>query len=169
MNSWHLHPQLADDTTPVIELPLCEVRLMDDANHPWLVLVPRVADAVELIDLDPAQRRNSPRDRCASRVLKALFKPHSQHRAPEPGAATHVHVIATTRRHRLACPGGVAANAVRIRRGTIFVSTPAHRARGILRSSSVTRSAPVLPPRSLYRVSQTAASAGRALRHAFIA
>ena len=50
MNTWQLHPQLANDTVPVIELPLCEVRLMDDANHPWLVLVPRVADAVELID-----------------------------------------------------------------------------------------------------------------------
>ena len=56
MNAWQLHPQLADDTTPVIELPLCEVRLMDDANHPWLVLVPRVAGITEIIDLDPAQR-----------------------------------------------------------------------------------------------------------------
>ena len=54
MSAWHLHPQLADDTVPVMELRLCEVRLMDDANHPWLVLVPRVADAVELIDLDAA-------------------------------------------------------------------------------------------------------------------
>ena len=25
MNAWHLHPQLADDSTPVIELALCEV------------------------------------------------------------------------------------------------------------------------------------------------
>ena len=24
MSSWQLHPQLADDTTPVIELPLCD-------------------------------------------------------------------------------------------------------------------------------------------------
>ena len=56
MNAWQLHPQLADDTAPVIELPLCEVRLMDDANHPWLVLVPRVAEMIEIIDLDPARR-----------------------------------------------------------------------------------------------------------------
>src|SRR5688572_8815844 len=33
---WHLHPQLAEDTHPVASWPLCEVRLMDDANHPWL-------------------------------------------------------------------------------------------------------------------------------------
>ena len=69
-----LHPQLADDTAPVIELPLCEVRLMDDANHPWLVLVPRVADMVEIIDLDPAQRTQLAAEiDAASRVLKALF------------------------------------------------------------------------------------------------
>ena len=56
MNPWQLHPQLAEDTVPVIELALSEVRLMDDANHPWLVLVPRIDGAVELIDLDASQR-----------------------------------------------------------------------------------------------------------------
>ena len=57
MNAWQLHPQLADDTAPVIELPLCEVRLMDDANHPWLVLVPRVNGVSEWLELDGGQQR----------------------------------------------------------------------------------------------------------------
>ena len=39
---WHLHPQLADDTHPVASWPLSELRLMDDANHPWLILVPQL-------------------------------------------------------------------------------------------------------------------------------
>ena len=52
---YELHPQLADDTAPVCDLSVCEVRLMDDANHPWLVLVPKLAGAVEIIDLTPAQ------------------------------------------------------------------------------------------------------------------
>jgi diadenosine tetraphosphate (Ap4A) HIT family hydrolase len=92
-----LHPQLADDTAPVIELPLCEVRLMDDANHPWLVLVPRVADAVELIDLDPAQRAQLTSEiDAASRVLKALFQPHKLNIAALGNLVPqlHVHVIA---------------------------------------------------------------------------
>ena len=96
MNTWHLHPQLADDTTPVIELPLCEVRLMDDANHPWLVLVPRVADAVELIDLDAAQRTQLTAEiDQASRALKALFKPHKLNIAALGNLVPqlHVHVI----------------------------------------------------------------------------
>ena len=97
MNAWHLHPQLADDTAPVIELPLCEVRLMDDANHPWLVLVPRVADIVELIELDPAQRAQLTTEiDAACHALKALFKPDRLNVAAlgNLGPQLHVHVIA---------------------------------------------------------------------------
>ena len=36
-----LDPRLAADTRPVASLPLCELRLMDDARYAWLVLVPR--------------------------------------------------------------------------------------------------------------------------------
>ena len=73
---YELHPQLADDTAPVIELALCEVRLMDDANHPWLMLVPKVPDAVELIDLTAAQRTLLTAEiDDAAHVLKALFQP----------------------------------------------------------------------------------------------
>lgn len=50
--AWSLHPQLANDTAPVGDLPLCRVLLTRDANYPWLVLVPRRADIVEIIDLD---------------------------------------------------------------------------------------------------------------------
>ena len=100
MNAWHLHPQLADDTTPVIELPLCEVRLMDDANHPWLVLVPRVADITEIIDLDPAQRTQLTTEvDAACRALKTLFKPDKLNVAALGNLVPqlHVHVIARYR------------------------------------------------------------------------
>jgi diadenosine tetraphosphate (Ap4A) HIT family hydrolase len=49
--AWLLHPQLEADTSPVGDLPLSRVRAIDDAVYPWLVLVPRHADAVELADL----------------------------------------------------------------------------------------------------------------------
>lgn len=97
MNRWHLHPQLAEDTVPVIELALCELRLMDDANHPWLVLVPRIADAVELIDLDATQRTQLTAEiDAASRALKALFKPDKLNIAALGNMVPqlHVHVIA---------------------------------------------------------------------------
>lgn len=36
--------------------PLCQVRLQDDARFPWLILIPRVAGAVEVSDLLSADR-----------------------------------------------------------------------------------------------------------------
>jgi diadenosine tetraphosphate (Ap4A) HIT family hydrolase len=49
---WSLHPQLAQDTVPVGDLPLARVLLANDANYPWLILVPRLPGLVELIDLE---------------------------------------------------------------------------------------------------------------------
>jgi diadenosine tetraphosphate (Ap4A) HIT family hydrolase len=56
LENFALDPQLAADTIAVKELPLSEVRLMRDANFPWLILVPRCAGAVELVDLPAADR-----------------------------------------------------------------------------------------------------------------
>ena len=47
-------PRLLADTVLVAEGPLSQLRLMDDARFPWLVLVPRIAGASEWIDLDGA-------------------------------------------------------------------------------------------------------------------
>jgi diadenosine tetraphosphate (Ap4A) HIT family hydrolase len=49
---WSLDPQLASDTVPLGDLALSRVLLMQDANYPWLILVPRLADIVEITDLD---------------------------------------------------------------------------------------------------------------------
>jgi diadenosine tetraphosphate (Ap4A) HIT family hydrolase len=49
---WSLHPQLAQDTVAVGDLPLARVLLANDANYPWLILVPRLPGLVELIDLE---------------------------------------------------------------------------------------------------------------------
>ena len=55
--AFSLHPRLAADTVPVSGLNLCEVRLMDNAAFPWLILVPRREGASELIDLDAGDRQ----------------------------------------------------------------------------------------------------------------
>jgi len=41
---------------PLGELALSHVRLQDDARFPWIVLIPRVANAVELEDLASGER-----------------------------------------------------------------------------------------------------------------
>ncbi len=54
MNPYRLHPTLARDTFAVGHMRLCELRLLDDRRFPWLILVPRLAGALELHDL-PAE------------------------------------------------------------------------------------------------------------------
>jgi|SRR5579871_158675 len=54
--AWSLHPQLARDTELVGDLALARVLAMNDANFPWVILVPRRAGTVELIDLDEVAR-----------------------------------------------------------------------------------------------------------------
>lgn len=97
---WHLHPQLGEDTHPVASWPLSELRLMDDANHPWLILVPRVPDAIEIVDLGQAQQSQLVDEIArASRLLQAAFKPHKINVAALGNLVPqlHVHVIARYR------------------------------------------------------------------------
>jgi diadenosine tetraphosphate (Ap4A) HIT family hydrolase len=69
--TWLLHPQLAAETFAVGDLTLSRVLLMNDTNYPWLVLVPRQAGAVEIIDLDDAEQAQLMREiALAAGVLK---------------------------------------------------------------------------------------------------
>ncbi len=48
---FELHPAFPPTSHAVGDLPLCHVRLQGDARYPWLVLIPRIAGAIELEDL----------------------------------------------------------------------------------------------------------------------
>jgi diadenosine tetraphosphate (Ap4A) HIT family hydrolase len=48
---WSLHSQLEHDTTQVGELPLSRILSINDADYPWLILVPRRAGVTEIVDL----------------------------------------------------------------------------------------------------------------------
>ncbi len=51
-----LHSRLEADTIFIVDWPLCRILLMNDARYPWLVLVPRREGAVEIADLETADR-----------------------------------------------------------------------------------------------------------------
>ena len=57
MSDFLLDPRLAADSLFIADGPLSQIRLMDDARYPWLLLVPRVADIAEWIELDGNQQR----------------------------------------------------------------------------------------------------------------
>ena len=91
-----LDPRLQADSVFVADGPLSQVRLMDDARFPWLLLVPRVDGATEWIDLDGGRQR----------LLLAEMNRLSQWLRAEPGVEKlnigalgnvvrqlHVHVV----------------------------------------------------------------------------
>ena len=56
MQGFTLDPRIDRESIAVAELSLSAVRLMRDANYPWLVLVPRRPDLSEIIDLSADDR-----------------------------------------------------------------------------------------------------------------
>ena len=53
---FELHPAFPPTSHALGDLPLCHVRLQADARYPWLVLIPRIAGAIELEDLSGNDR-----------------------------------------------------------------------------------------------------------------
>ncbi|AXS39023.1 HIT family protein [Breoghania sp. L-A4] len=55
-DGFSLDPWLETDSAFVLDLPLSTLRLSGDARYPWLLLVPRKPNLIEIIDLDAADR-----------------------------------------------------------------------------------------------------------------
>lgn len=55
-SGFEIDPAFESGSIFVADGPLCQLRLQDDARFPWLILVPRVAGAVELADLSGTDR-----------------------------------------------------------------------------------------------------------------
>ena len=92
-----LDPRLEADTHAIGDLPLCELRLMDDARFPWLVLVPRIAGARELLDLDDGDQRALLAEiNLVGRAIETLWRPDKLNIAALGNLVPqlHVHVIA---------------------------------------------------------------------------
>src|SRR5262245_58780331 len=71
--SWSLHPQLARDTVAIGDLALSRVLVANDANWPWLLLVPRREGACEIIDLDDVEQVQLMAEiACVARALKEV-------------------------------------------------------------------------------------------------
>ncbi len=54
---FNLDPRLQQDTFVLGDFPLCRLLLMNDANYPWFILVPRREAVSELFQLDVADQQ----------------------------------------------------------------------------------------------------------------
>lgn len=94
---WRLDPQLAADTIALGDLPLARVLLTDDANYPWLILVPRRPGVSDLIDLTETDQAQLTREiATVSRALRQVTECRKLNVAALGNVVPqlHVHVIA---------------------------------------------------------------------------
>jgi diadenosine tetraphosphate (Ap4A) HIT family hydrolase len=94
---WSLDPKLAADTVPVGDLALSRVLLANDANYPWLILVPRRPALTEIIDLNENEQAQLLGEiAAAARALKDVTRCDKLNIAALGNmvAQLHVHVIA---------------------------------------------------------------------------
>ena len=92
-----LHSQLAADCFMIGDWPLCRLLRMNDRTYPWLILVPRVAGARDMIDLsDNDQMRLTREIAQASTALRQELRCDKLNVAALGNVVPqlHVHVIA---------------------------------------------------------------------------
>ena len=93
---WSLHPQLAADTLSVCDLTLSRLLAMNDADFPWLILVPRRAGASDMIDLGGEQPLLMDEIAAASHALKGETRCDKLNVAAIGNvvAQLHIHIVA---------------------------------------------------------------------------
>lgn len=73
---FQLDEKLAQDSHFVLQGPLCEIRLANDARFPWLILIPHVERLTELHQLDDQQMHQLLQEsKRAAAALQQLFQP----------------------------------------------------------------------------------------------
>jgi diadenosine tetraphosphate (Ap4A) HIT family hydrolase len=95
-----LDPQLERDTVAVGDLAGSRLLLMNDANYPWLIVVPHRPGAVEIFDLDEGERAQLTGELARlAQHLKELTGCHKINIAAIGNVVSqlHVHVIARRR------------------------------------------------------------------------
>ncbi|WP_404420080.1 HIT domain-containing protein [Marinospirillum sp.] len=95
--SFTLHPRLEADSIFLGQLPLCQLRLINDSRYPWLLLVPAQADRVEITDLSAEDYQQLWSEvRQVSEGLQSLFQPDKLNVATLGNLVPqlHLHVIA---------------------------------------------------------------------------
>ena len=96
-NTFEIDSQLKQTSYPLVSLSVCDLRLVDDQRWPWLLIIPRVPHAVELIGLSPELRSGVwlEIDHVA-RVMRDQFSPHKLNIAALGNQVRqlHIHCIA---------------------------------------------------------------------------
>lgn len=93
MTHFALHSTLEKDSLLVMDLVLCQLRVVNDCQYPWFLLVPKVADVSDIIDLSPEQQQQLWQESASlSATLRALYQPDKLNVAALGNMVSQLHV-----------------------------------------------------------------------------
>lgn len=98
--SFLIDSKLTETSYPLGSLAVSELRLVDDSRWPWILIIPRVMHAVELIDLPPDLRSQVWQEiDHVARVVRDQLSPDKLNIAALGNQVRqlHIHVIARYR------------------------------------------------------------------------
>lgn len=94
-----LDSRLQQDTLVVGDFPLCRLLLMNDANYPWFILVPRREAVSELFQLDAADQQALWQEATRlAEVLKDAFSADKMNVATLGNVVSQLHMHVIVRR-----------------------------------------------------------------------
>ena len=102
--TFKLSSLLEQDSILVTKLELCQLRLMNNSDFPWVILVPELINIVEITDLKPSEfnKLNSEILQVA-KVIKSVFTPDKLNIATIGNVVPqmHIHIVARFKNDRL--------------------------------------------------------------------
>ena len=107
---FELHPQLVKDSVWICDWPLCQLRLINDKNYPWFILVPRRPAVREIIDLSEVPDHAPDIAALGKGTIEIVPAPGSD------GVKLAVGQVAGRRRHRMGVGMGGDQRRIRKRR-----------------------------------------------------
>ena len=63
-SSFELHPRLEQDSIAIGRFELCQLRMQNDSQYPWFILVPERKDITEIYQLDIADQQQLSLESC---------------------------------------------------------------------------------------------------------
>ena len=94
-----LDSRLQQDTLVVGDFPLCRLLLMNDANYPWFILVPRREAVSELFQLDIADQQSLWQETTRlAQILKDAFSADKMNVATLGNVVSQLHMHVIVRR-----------------------------------------------------------------------
>ncbi|SCA54797.1 putative HIT family hydrolase [Candidatus Terasakiella magnetica] len=92
-----LNERIDNDTFEICELSLCKVLLMNDAQYPWIILVPMIEGMTEMHHIPQEKQAELYKNiNQASEIMERLFAPKSLNVAALGNVVSqlHIHVVA---------------------------------------------------------------------------